>query len=301
LLKSEVEATETTIEEDNWVAAAEFADSVGASIINSSLGYSVFQDGIGDYTVDDLDGRTATTSIAAVMAARKGILVVNSAGNEGGTSWQTIISPADADSILAVGGVSATGRHANFSSTGPTADGRIKPDLCAQGKGVYVSLPGGNVASGNGTSFAAPLISGMAACLWQRHPTSSMMQIRQAILESCDRYDSADNIYGHGIPDFFIADYFLSHPNIETPEPTEDVSLFPNPFNTSLKLFMRLENYPMMVDLTVTDERGNVIDKRTFRVFSKYTELHDFDTMPSGMYFFRINYAGREEIIKVIR
>ena len=301
LLKSENEASETTIEEDNWVAAAEFADSVGASIINSSLGYTVFQDGIGNYTVDDLDGRTATTSLAAVMAARKGILMVNSAGNEGGGAWQTIITPADADSILAVGGVNATRQHAPFSSTGPTADGRIKPDLSAQGSGVYVALPGGNIGPGNGTSFASPLISGLAACLWQRYPTASMMQIRQAILESCDRYDSADNIYGHGIPDFFIADYILSHPTVIIPEPLDDVVLFPNPFNSSLNLFMRLEIYPMMVEVTVTDERGGFINNQTFRVFSKYTELQGFENLASGMYFFRINYAGKEKILKMLR
>jgi serine protease AprX len=237
LLQSENQATETTIEEDNWVSAAEFADSAGADIINSSLGYYLFDGGVGDYTYADLDGRTATTTLAANMAARKGMLVVNSAGNEGGSSWKYVITPADADSILAIGGVDQFENYVGFSSVGPTADGRIKPDVSAKALAVTLVNGFGNVTTGNGTSFSAPLISGLSACLWQRHPNRTAMQVRNAIIESASQYQNPDTLLGYGIPNFTLADYFLSVLSEEEMGLVQnDVFLFPNPFNENFRL-----------------------------------------------------------------
>ena len=300
LLKSENEASETPIEEDNWVAAAEFADSAGAQIINSSLGYNTFDGGIGNYTHADLDGRKATTTIAATIAARKGILVVNSAGNEGSGFWQKIITPADADSILAVGGVDASGEYVQFSSRGPTADGRIKPDIAAQAAGVILSRSNGLIGPGNGTSFAAPVISGLAACLWQKHPKATMWQVRQSIIESSHLYANPNNSLGHGIPDFLIADAILTD-LFDTVDPQEDVLLMPNPFVDELTLFIRTETYPQIAEVTVSDMHGNVVSTKRVEVISKKTDLSAFRTLASGMYIFEINFNGQRHRFKMIR
>ena len=300
LLKSEDQSKETPIEEDNWVAAAEYADSAGADIISSSLGYNTFDGGIGDYTWDDLDGRTATTTKAAIIAARKGILVVNSAGNEGSGSWQKIITPADADSILAVGGVDAAGSYVQFSSKGPTADGRIKPDIVAQASGVILSRTDGVIGPGNGTSFAAPVISGMAACLWQKYPEASAWEIREAIVQSASLYNNPNNEMGNGIPNFRIADAILSQPDPGF-EPDAEVLLMPNPFVDELILYLRSDSYPQQAEITVNDMRGNLVAHEMVEVLYKETDLSKYATRAAGMYVFEVRINGQVHHFKMIR
>lgn len=226
LLTTENELSETIAEEYNWVAGAEFADSVGAHIINSSLGYTTFDDTSQSHTYADLDGKTTPVSLGALWAARKGILVVNSAGNEGSSSWQYISAPADADSILAVGGCNLNGEYVMFSGRGPTADNRLKPDVMAPALGVSVVNGFGGISGANGTSFASPLIAGLAACLWQAHPTKTAMDIRQEIIRSAHLFATPDNFRGHGIPDFWVADYALGQGEwLQLPH----VTWYPNP------------------------------------------------------------------------
>ena len=164
LLKTENDSSETHQEEDNWVAAAEYADSLGAKVFNTSLGYRWFDEGEGDYDWTELDGETAIITIAADIAASKGILVVNSAGNNAGAG---INAPADGKQVLAIGAVDECAEYASFSSRGPSTDGRVKPDLSAMGEQTFILNPNGEVRRGNGTSFSAPLIAGLAACLWE--------------------------------------------------------------------------------------------------------------------------------------
>jgi subtilisin family serine protease len=195
-VRTEYSLSEFKIEEYNWERGMRFADSIGAFIISSSLGYDTFDDGIGNYTYADLDGKTAVITKAAVEAARRGILVVSSAGN---TSAK-ILAPCDADSILCVGAVFENEVVVGFSGQGPTVDRRIKPEVMAMGGNTaIVKLDG--VGNGSGTSYSCPLIAGLAACLKQAFPTASNMQIRQAIIESGDRSTMPDTIYGYGIPD----------------------------------------------------------------------------------------------------
>lgn len=300
LLKSEDQSKETPIEEDNWVAAAEYADSAGADIISSSLGYNTFDGGIGDYTWDDLDGRTATTTKAAIIAARKGILVVNSAGNEGSGFWQRIITPADADSILAVGGVDAAGNYVQFSSKGPTADGRVKPDVVAQASGVILSRTDGVIGPGNGTSFAAPVISGMAACLWQKYPEASAWEIRDAIIQSASLYNNPNNEMGHGIPNFLIADAILSQPDPGF-EPEAEVLLMPNPFVDELILYLRSDSYPQQAEITVNDMRGNLVAHEMVEVLYRETDLSKYATLAAGMYVFVVRINGQVHHFKMMR
>ncbi|MGP8217775.1 MAG: S8 family serine peptidase [Bacteroidia bacterium] len=202
LLRTEDIYSEYMIEDDNWASAAEYADSAGADIITTSLGYSVMQDQNNSYIYADMNGKTAVASIAATIAAEKGIVVCAAAGNDGSNHWHYICTPGDADSILTIGAVTATGDYANFSSKGPTYDGRIKPDVVARGSQVAVAGPYGGIISDEGTSFSAPTIAGAVAALWQADSTATNMQIINAIKQSASQYTHPDSLIGFGIPDF---------------------------------------------------------------------------------------------------
>lgn len=205
LMRSEESEHESQKEMDNLVVALEKADSLGANIFSVSLGYCMF-DNYNDLTYSDLDGNTTRCSRAATIAARKGMLVCVAAGNEGNDPWHYISAPADADSILTVGAVNVSKQIAGFSSYGPAADGRIKPDVCAVGKSTYLVTPPGYLIRSDGTSYATPLIAGMAACLWSALPDENAMQIRERIIRSADRYTNpSTDRYGYGIPDAWEA------------------------------------------------------------------------------------------------
>ena len=208
LAKTEYVPTETRIEEDNWVAGAEWADSLGADIISSSLGYYDFPQNPDtfSYTYSDLNGDVAVTTIAADVAASKGILVSNAMGNSGPGAG-SLITPADADSIIACGAVDSFGVIVGFSSRGPTSDGRIKPELVAQGSSVYKasSLDTLTYNRGGGTSFATPLLGGCAAVLLSARPNLNNMQVREAMMESANNVGSPNNNYGWGMPDMLLA------------------------------------------------------------------------------------------------
>lgn len=208
LMRSEENDTESPKEMDNLVAALEKADSLGVNIFSVSLGYAMFDNN--SWTLDkttDLDGRSTRSSYAATIAARKGMLVVVAAGNEGDDNWHTISSPADADSVLTVGAAFADSIMGSFSSYGPTSDGRIKPEVCAVGANVWVMSPYGTPTRSNGTSFATPLMAGLAACLWSALPDENAMQIRERIIRSAHSYTHPDpkNHFGYGIPDAWKA------------------------------------------------------------------------------------------------
>ncbi len=206
LARTEYIRTETRSEEDNYVAGIEWADSLGADIVSSSLGYRDFTESGFTYAPGDLDGRTAVTTRAVAWAARRGIVVVTAAGNEG-PGESTLVTPADAESALAVGSVDRFGRLAEGSSRGPTADGRVKPDLCARGVSTLCANTGGGYTTASGTSLATPLIAGLAALLRQAHPEWSAVEVMERLRASGDRAGAPDNGYGHGVPDgFFAAD-----------------------------------------------------------------------------------------------
>ncbi|HPE56260.1 MAG TPA: S8 family serine peptidase [Bacteroidales bacterium] len=206
LLRSENGSTEYLVEELNWVSAAEFADSVGADVINSSLGYTTFDDPSQDHSYSDMDGNTTPITIGADLAASKGILVVNSAGNSGNSSWLYIGAPADGDSVFTIGAVNSSGNYASFSSRGPTFDGRIKPDVVAQGQStVLINAFTGSVTTGSGTSFSSPVTAGMVACLWSAFPDRKNTEVMEAIRQSASQYSSPDGYLGYGIPDYLEA------------------------------------------------------------------------------------------------
>lgn len=206
LFRTEEHSTESPKEIDNWVAAIEMADSLGLHIVSTSLGYTQFDDRRFDFSYADMDGRTSRGAQAATIATRKGLLLVMAIGNDGNKAWHYLSTPADADSVITVGAVDINRNIAEFSSYGPSADGRIKPEVCAVGKETVLINPSNNMLqSGNGTSFACPLIAGMAACLWSALPHASNMEIRERIIRSADRYTQPHEHYGYGIPNTWLA------------------------------------------------------------------------------------------------
>ena len=202
--------SEYPIEEQNWAAAAERADSLGVDVFSVSLGYNTFDNSSLNHSYADMNGKTTIMARAAAYAAKKGIIVTVSAGNDGNSSWRYIATPADADSVLTVGAVNTSRQIASFSSYGPTSDGRIKPDVAAVGVNAIIANPNtGNPAYGSGTSFACPIMAGVTTCLWQAFPEINNIGIIDALHRSADRFATPDNRTGYGIPDAKKAFVFL--------------------------------------------------------------------------------------------
>lgn len=302
LLRSEDAGSEYIVEEDNWISAAEFADSAGVDIINTSLGYTNFDDPLQDHSFPEMNGNSTRISRAADIAASKGMLVVVSAGNQGQTSWKHISAPADADSILAVGAVDATGKIASFSGRGPSSDGRVKPEVVAVGKGTYYAGPDGGLWQGDGTSLSAPVITGLAACLWQANRGATAMEIREAILQSSHLYTDPDTIYGYGIPDFNLADLLLNAGNTSW-ELSGRVNVFPNPFQDELYIFFETA-LRSGVELDLIDLSGKAVLSDSYRGYEglKYIKLaRDLQSLPGGIYILRIVTEEFTDCLKIIK
>lgn len=206
LLKTEDTGGEFPVEETNWIAGAEWADSIGVDMINASLGYTVFNDTTLNHSFSDLDGHSSLGSRGAAIAASKGMLILNSAGNSGEDSWKYLGVPADAPGVMAVGAVQHDGSRAGFSSIGPSADGRIKPDLMAPGEMVVVAGNSGTeLGLSNGTSLAAPMLTGALASLWSGYPEKTAAQILNAVMQYSDQAMQPDNLRGYGLPDLALS------------------------------------------------------------------------------------------------
>ena len=205
LFVTEDTAQENPVEESYWVEAAEMADSLGVDVINTSLGYFLYDDPNYSYTYEDIDGQTAFMTRGANAAFTRGILCVTSAGNSANTANPNITVPADAFNTLTVGAVDAAEQYASFSSIGPSFDGRVKPDVMAQGLASVLSNTQGEITAANGTSFSSPITAGLVACLWQALPELTNQEILQLVRQSADRYNNPNGQYGYGIPDFALA------------------------------------------------------------------------------------------------
>lgn len=290
LLVTEDTGSEYMVEEDNWVAGAEFADSVGADLINSSLGYALFDNPSMNHTYADMNGNTTRVTIAADIACSKGILVVSSAANEGNSPWHYITAPADADSILTVGAVDSLGQYADFSSTGPTFDRRIKPNIAGQGEYTAIVNTDGHVIRGNGTSFSSPLVCGLMACLWQANRSLGPMEIIQAIQESASQANSPDSLLGYGIPDFGKAWFLIQGIDPIRLDSESLFRVYPNPFADKLILdFYSHDSQDITIELL--NATGELLYRKPAQV--GYTsisrmEINEFQHLPSGLYFLRI-------------
>ncbi len=227
LYRTEDVGSESIKEEFNWTFAAERADSLGVDLINTSLGYNEFDDVSTNYSYENMDGNTTYITRAANHATAAGIVVVCSAGNEGNSPWQHILAPADAIDAIAVGAVNGSGEYESFSSRGPTSDFRIKPDICARGIAVRTFNSSGELSTASGTSFAAPIISGLMAGVLQIDSLSSVAKLKGKVIATANNYTSPDNNLGYGIPNF--SGYFLREHHEGGAVILDDVLIFPNP------------------------------------------------------------------------
>lgn len=303
LLQTEDPATEYLVEEDNWVAGAEYADSAGADLINSSLGYSTFDDPRMNHTYADMDGKTTRITIAADIACSKGILVVSSAANEGNKPWHYITAPADADSILTVGAVDSLGHYADFCSTGPTSDGRIKPNVTGQGLYTAIVNTDGSVIRGSGTSFSSPLICGLTACLWQANRSRSPMEIISALQESASQASSPDSLLGYGIPNYGKALFLIQ--GID-PIRLDNESLFrvyPNPFVDKLIVdFYSHDRQKITIELhSATGELLYTKPEEVGYTSINRIEINEFRNLPNGIYFLRIITKKTQHLQQVVK
>lgn len=291
LLRSEDAGSEYVVEEDNWIAAAEYADSVGVDVINSSLGYTDYDDDSPNYTYSDMDGNTARVTRGADMAASKGILVVNSAGNSGNSYWRYIGAPADADSILTIGAVNSMGIIASFSSLGPTADGRVKPTVCAQGEGTYVVSSADGVYPGNGTSFSSPVMAGAVTCLWQANPTFNNMEVIEAVKRSASRYANPDSMYGFGIPNMAVAHMVLSGQEMPASENENFLLANPNPFSEEIDMILFATQSGTAV-IQVLDSNGKKVwQNKDFNYIPGYNYylISGLNSLSNGIYILSVS------------
>lgn len=303
LYRTEDAASEYPIEEYNWVVGAEKADSLGADVINSSLGYTTFDDTSASHTYADMDGNTTVITKGADIAASKGILVVNSAGNSGGSAWNYIGAPADGDSVFTIGAVGLNVTVAPFSSRGPTSDNRLKPNVCALGWGTAVVAPFGDYVYGNGTSFSSPIIAGLSACLWQAFPDRSNMEILQAIEACSHKYSNPDYDFGNGVPNLIRAFLDLSGKAVDDESTDHLISVFPSPFEDQVQvLFYSSEE--QLVSLELTDVSGRkvyvhneILNKGEYKQF----KIPGLSNVLPGVYILRVmspQGSSSEKLIK---
>jgi subtilisin family serine protease len=299
LLRSEDAETEYPVEEDFWIIAAEFADSTGCDVINTSLGYSVFDDIYFNHTYTMYTGDSLRISQAANMAVDKGIVVVCSAGNEAQKPWKYIIAPAEAKNVLAVAAVDANKTIASFSSIGFSETASVKkPDVAALGLSVYLASekPNESIIRSSGTSFASPIIAGMAACLVDIFPDKKAAEIIDLIRSSGNLYPNHSVEYGYGIPDFDIFADSTQQSSINSHK-KPNIALYPNPFSRELIVFSNFGN-----------AQFDVFDTRGIRVFSTningnrmQINNNQFANLKRGIYIVKISNNTYSEKIKLIK
>lgn len=298
LLITEDDETEYPVEEDFWVAGAEYADSAGADIISSSLGYFTFDNPLMNYKYSDMDGNRTFVTRAADIAVSRGMLVVCSAGNERSNPWLHIIAPSDGDSVIAVGAVDGNRMIASFSSAGPSYDKRIKPDVVAQGVSVPVQTQTTVISRAGGTSFSCPVISGMCACVMQAVPEASCFDLIKTLPVVSDRFFSPDSLYGYGIPDMAKLIKVLQETLVVQPEKESVVS--PNPFADNLRVTFR--EPPEMVTVEFFNSSGKLLLKKVYNNYvSRVLIIEVPEKTGQGIYFIRLSMPGRTIVHKVIK
>ncbi|HAP01504.1 MAG TPA: peptidase S8 [Bacteroidetes bacterium] len=308
LLLSEEAAGEHPVEELNWVAAAEYADSIGADIITSSLGYSVFDTvftnsdtTVFNHTYADMNGNTTPCSIAAHIASQKGMIVCNSAGNSGGDAWHYITAPSDAEDILCVGAVDSNSVYAPFSGHGPSADERVKPDIMGRGAWTYVvNANTGVVSMSNGTSFSCPLIAGLVACLWQAHPGKTNLEIIDAVRMSGSTYDSPNDSMGYGLANFAYADLLLGNFNKQSLD-NDWLKIYPSPFDDVLNLNVNV-TATQNARFDFTDVTGRTILTICTEVYPGFNHIIlSTQNLAAGIYFMRATANDVSVFEKVVK
>ncbi len=302
LIRTEYDPTEYLSETDFWVSGIEFADSAGVDVINSSLGYTTFNDPSMNFTYNDMNGKASRASRAATMAAEKGIIVCNSAGNDGGKSWNYIGVPADADKIFTVGSVTSANTPSSFSSFGPSADQRIKPDVCAMGSLSSVIFSDGVISTNNGTSFSSPIMAGMLSCLLQRYkafdPNPVMSVFYRAVIESCNNYATPTPQSGYGIPDFVVAESKLPiYDGVGKLPKTNENHAEIRQYPTGIQIKIREGNNTGMYNIRIYNSNGILIYSKNLNESMATISTSHFSP---GICVMMINVNGATQINKIL-
>lgn len=297
LFRTEDVSSETKIEEVNWLLAAEKADSLGADVINSSLGYYEFDNPKQNYVYTDMDGNKTISAKAADFAVGVGIIVVVSAGNEGNTAWKYISTPADADSVISVGAVDVGGNPAGFSSFGPGPTGTIKPEVAARGSSTVLAYPNNTIGASNGTSFSSPIMAGFCASLKQEFPTLTALQMREVIIKSASKYETPDTRVGYGIPNYDkaveLAEKLVKNPlGVEIQE--FELTISPNPFFSNSEINISGIKLKPDAEYFVIDYSGKTVFTKTG--LKKLNE--SLQKLPAGNYILKVKseekfYSGK--------
>ena len=293
---TEYTPSETPVEEAWWVEALERSDSLGVDVVNTSLGYRVFDNPNYDYSYEDLNGQTTFSARGANIAFDKGMILVTSAGNGGNTSFPTVGTPGDSPGTLTVGAVSSNGNYASFSSIGPTVDGRIKPDVMAQGASAAVISTSGGVDFSSGTSFSSPIMAGVVTCLWQARLQTPNGTIMQIIRESANLYNNPTDEMGYGIPNFEDAYAALQQLGLEDEFLMSNFALYPNPVTSKINI-----SFPEEISnatFTIYSILGNkVLSTEISRSFNSV----NMEALNSGMYIASINSNNKQISFKIIK
>ena len=299
LIRTEDMSSENIIEEYNWVVGAEMADSVGADVINSSLGYSTFDNDWMDHTCADMNGYTNPSTRGANIAESKGIALSITGGNAGGSSWTCVDSPSDAVDVLCIGAVDSSGQYASFSSTGTVNGTYVKPNLAAMGVNCIVASPDSSFGNSTGSSFASPINAGLMACLWQAKPELTPSQLYLAIEKSASQYNNPDSLLGYGIPNYAIA---LVYAQTSIKNKTS-FNVFPNPFRDAFNVSFD-SNISGNVEISLISINGDVILK-TGKMISGGTgnsmRITNLADLAPGMYLLKVTSEGTIENIHLVK
>ena len=296
LFRTEYGPTENPVEEAWWVEALERADSLGVDVVNTSLGYRAYDNAAYDHSYEDLDGQTTIGARGANHAFDKGMILVTSAGNGGSSSFPTVGTPGDSPGMLTIGAVDSDGDYVSFSSIGPTVDGRVKPDVMAQGLNAAIVSQNGTVSTGSGTSFSSPIMAGAVASLWQARPEIPNGQIMQVVRESAHLFNNPTDEMGYGIPNFEDALTILLTLGLEDQLRAEQFALYPNPVKTSVNV--SFPNGVTEADVSLY----NIIGEQILTVkISNVTNWINLSELGSGMYFATIKSNSKTNSFKLIK
>ncbi len=307
LFRTEDADSEHQIEEQNWVAAAERADSLGVDIISSSLGYYEFDDESRSYSYSNMDGQTAIITRGAEAAFSKGIIVCNSAGNSGQSAWRYIIAPADGKNVLAIGAVNVNGLVGAFSSYGPSSDGRIKPDVASVGEAAAVAGTDGNPAYVNGTSLACPNLAGLITCLWQAFPEMSNADITDAIKRSAERYTTPNDRVGYGIPNMRVAYEILSGKKDAARTGkilgTNWIKAYPVPFASHLNVLIKAPHTAKATLMLLNSSGKEVLTKKLSvqEGTMYYEQLQPVNELSNGIYWLQYRDGKNIQVLKLVK
>ena len=308
LFISEIAETETVLEETLWVEAAERADSLGVNVINTSLGYTTYDNANHSHTYEDMDGKTTFISRGAEIGASRGLILVNAAGNEGSKTWKYIGAPADAASVITVGAVDYLGNIASFSSFGPSSDGRIKPEILGQGQNpALINYATGEImTSSSGTSFSSPIMAGLIACLNQnrsfvlkssaKNRTNYNSDLIESVFKSADRFNNPTEQHGYGIPNFENAlNFYISTGSIEDAKLSK-LEIYPNPINDFFQFSSNLDVFTDFKFQIYTVLGKKILEKENFK-----SRFIDVSTLKTGIYLLKVQKGNNHKILKLIK